>query len=314
MQGQLNPGEQFLIDYQIPNTADSGTYFVRAVVTRDKDGVVIDTLTLDDQGGQYFKKSWTVPQDQTGLGTWISILCTVYNDAAFTDPSLVYGALRSKYIIQTRAQQQFGGGGMYASLSSDGIGSIREMFQKALKPLIDQVESLAFPDLVAPLSTLQKEIRNFSKSNTDSFLSVSTAIAALGESIRGSKPPPDRTDELLSALRTLSESIARSTDVSEKVFEKVEGGISKVERGMAGVASTQARLIRLISDILPRLDRSLESSCVPSDVSPLSGPSRVEPPLPSPHPVASDRSLRMVGEERPPTPRPTTKKLLEIYA
>lgn len=99
---QLHPREKFIITRQLENPYITDTFYVRAVVRNSKTDAVIDTLDLVDQTGQRFTKEWLVPADPTGLGFYVSIVTSVYNDSGYITKSQNYGDEEQTYLIQDR--------------------------------------------------------------------------------------------------------------------------------------------------------------------------------------------------------------------
>lgn len=99
---QLHPREKFIVTRQLQNPYITDTFYVRAVIRNSKTDATIATLDLVDQTGQRFTKEWLVPADPTGLGFYISIVTSVYDDSGYTTKSQNYGDEETTYLIQDR--------------------------------------------------------------------------------------------------------------------------------------------------------------------------------------------------------------------
>lgn len=175
----LQPQVSFPIVRQIANHTDSTTYYVRAVI-RNAAGAIIDTVNLDAQGEQRYQASWQVPADQTGRGSYISIVTSVYTDSGYTTKSPDYGDEENTYLVFDRVLPAMRGGG-------SGLDSrtVRRIIQEELDKL-PKPEKVVFPEIPAPIVNLGEVIE-----------AVEGAKRAIG-----SLPKPESVDlsPLLSAL------------------------------------------------------------------------------------------------------------------
>ncbi len=145
---QLNPRENFTIVRQLENHMDSSTHYVQAVIRNARTDTVIATVNLTDQTGRRFSKVWQVPADPSGQGFWISILTTVYDDAAYTTKSPSYGENMEQFLVQERYNFNIGGG--------SGGGS--DITPKKFKALMSEVLDEKLKDKKAEVITVTKEI------------------------------------------------------------------------------------------------------------------------------------------------------------
>lgn len=131
-------GNQFVIDRKLNNPADSGTYFVRAVIKNTLTGATIATLNLADNGNKYFSLPWLVPGDPSGQGLQISVLTTAYTDA-YVSESFEYGTELQTYLIQNPTPQLGGiGGGFF---DYEGLSGLFEKMIKAqLAALLKEIQ------------------------------------------------------------------------------------------------------------------------------------------------------------------------------
>jgi len=111
----LRPQKNFTLVRQIANHTDTATYYVRAVIRDAYTDEILDTLNLDDKGGQRFSKNWRVVADPSGLGREISIVTSVYTDSGYTTKSENYGDEENSHLIEDKeVNGRSGGGGIDA--------------------------------------------------------------------------------------------------------------------------------------------------------------------------------------------------------
>jgi hypothetical protein len=159
----LKPQQSFTVVRQIANHLDSATYYVRAVIRNAHTDDLIDTLNLEDRGGQRFTRNWRVPADRSGQGFYISIVTSVFSDAGYTTKSENYGDEENTHLVSdVFANQSRGGGGGW--LDAATLRKImREEIQKAkpeptkptepvnLNPLLQAIERVS--DAVSAIPT-----------------------------------------------------------------------------------------------------------------------------------------------------------------
>lgn len=96
--GQIEPSQKYLIAYEINDSSDANTYYVRAYIY-DADGNAITDNTdnesgyidLTDNSDQTFSKVFQVPADASGNGKFIRIKKICYTNSGYTTPSSIYG-------------------------------------------------------------------------------------------------------------------------------------------------------------------------------------------------------------------------------
>ncbi len=138
----LQPQSSFPIVRQIANHLDTGTYYVRAVV-RNADGDTIDTVDLEDKGGQRFQRRYRVPVDSSGQGAYISIITSVYTDAGYTTKSPNYGDEENTYLVFDRVRGSGGGGSGGGNLDA---GTIRRIVAEELAK-VEAPEAPEMPEI-----------------------------------------------------------------------------------------------------------------------------------------------------------------------
>ena len=213
----LQPGDQFPLVYQVPDPADTTTYYVRAVI-KDKNGTVQvggnSFLNLASEGSGRWSAIWTVP---AGESRYVDVTYNIYTDSGYTTASESYEKEVEKYVI--RSQQRFGGGG---GISLDEVRKIvREEIAK-----IPKVEFPAFPkikevDLSPVLSKI--DAIDIPKPEKTDLSPILTQLNALGEAIRAI--PTDTTPEtdlthVLEGIQNLAHSIG---EINPEAKGDIEG-------------------------------------------------------------------------------------------
>lgn len=203
---QLKPGEQFTIVRQLDNPADSGTYYVQAVIRNSKTDAILATLELDDKGNQRFTKSWQVSPDPSGEGMYIDVESRVFTDNTYTTYSDVYSKENAVYLVADRP------------LSMGGFGTemSQEIDYKKIRTIIgEEISGQDKPK--APKIGLSK---------------VMARIDALQAILEGIEPPekPEPVDfsPLMSEIKQLSDKIGQLIDSVDSIEPTPETNLSPV--------------------------------------------------------------------------------------
>lgn len=220
----LQPQNYFTVVRQIEDHTDVATYYVRAVIRNAFTDEIIDTLDLDDKGGQRFKKDWRVPADKSGQGFYISIVTSVYEDSGYTTKSGNYGDNESTYLVQERVRPRHAGGGVDAR---EIRAIVKEELGKLPKPHKPQEVKLpVYPvqvDYTGDLEVIQRGIAQI-LTNVSALPSknvdLSPILEKLGEvSEIASKTPETPKIDLSGVLKAIDQ-------VSEKLDTEQKGVIS----------------------------------------------------------------------------------------
>ncbi len=208
---QLNPSEKFIIARQLADSADTATYYVRAMV-KDSDGNTIETIDLTDNGSQFFSKTWVVPKDATGNGDWITIQTKVYTDAAYTTLSNLYGSSLETYLIQQRinAGLALGGGGADISYKK-----VRDIIQEELK-------KLSIPE--TDLTELAKRMSDIDKSIIGINLDLSPLVEKISslEKFIDNLPAPEKVNlnPIIQAIKQIENKISELENTQNSTSEE----------------------------------------------------------------------------------------------
>lgn len=223
---QLEPREYFTIVRQIENHLDAGTYYVRAKIRNARTDVLLDTVTLTDQGSLRFSTPWQVPADVSGQGFYIAILTEVFTDSGFTSKSPDYGDKMDVYLVQTRAKHGGGGGGT-------------EVDYKKIEKMIDEKLSTSIKTLSALIDSVQKSIKGIKIPQTD-LEQVTKPLEKLAESIAAIKIPVTDLSSVLSGIDGAHKSILELPQRvdSETYLSKlgdIAGKLDSTHTGLAGI-------------------------------------------------------------------------------
>jgi len=160
---QIRPGEQFPISRQLADPLDTATYFVRAVARWADSDVIVpingaNFLNLTSYGSQRFKGNMHVPADKNGgLGSYLAITTTVYEDSGYTTVSSTYSIEEVVYLVMDRRNPFQGAGGGGVTVDYKKIRQIVKEEQPApmgmpefdLQPTLEAIASVK--DLVASI-------------------------------------------------------------------------------------------------------------------------------------------------------------------
>lgn len=237
---QLQPGEQFAIARQIEDPSDTSTYYVRAYIRNARTDALLDTVNLADMGDQRFRKSWQVPADPSGQGTYITITTKVFTDAGYTAVSPDYGIQEHEHLIMDRAKggSSRGGGGVMQRVTVD--------YNEISRIIAHHISEINFPTPAKPISTapllkaiqgLSREIRAIAIPTPDpvDFQPVLAEIKRIEGTLYGAidaKPVTPPTD-LQPVLDNLNVSHAQELDQAvqnllEKLREFFDGDLNKI--------------------------------------------------------------------------------------
>lgn len=115
---QIRPQETFPVLYQISDPSDAAIYYARAVMRNSVTGAIIKinnlnylNLKRDAGNSRRFSALLQSPPDISGLGFWIDITVSLYNDSGYTIKNTTYQENIDKYLVAERWNVLFGGGG-----------------------------------------------------------------------------------------------------------------------------------------------------------------------------------------------------------
>lgn len=151
---QVESGEVFCITRQLEDPTDSTTRYVQAKVYTPVDSsTAIDTVNLIDNGGQFFSKNYTIPNNPKGDGGYfLLIIIKVYDDSGYTTENTSrYERKQIELLVQTRWKYAFGAGSGGADVSYKKIREIvkeemvkipepKPIKEVDLKPLLNAIK------------------------------------------------------------------------------------------------------------------------------------------------------------------------------
>jgi uncharacterized membrane-anchored protein YhcB (DUF1043 family) len=141
----LIPGTTDFISWIKQNRLDTATYYPVVTITDKRSGAVLLPATeLDNLGSDRYGTDWNVPQDPSGQGRQICKVITVYEDAAHTAISGIYGSWETDFLIyDIKPLGGVGGGGGGSYIDYNAIRKmIVEEINKIPKTEIDFKELL----------------------------------------------------------------------------------------------------------------------------------------------------------------------------
>jgi hypothetical protein len=254
----LNPGEEFVISRQLNDPADSGTYYMQAVIRNAKTDAIIQTVNLDNKGNQRFTKTWKVAYDPTGLGLYITITTTVYTDSGYATPSTDYGIEQHEHLIQDRVNPY-----MLPQASPDiDYKKIRKIVQEELGTLpkpADQKE----PDLLPISEGLQaviSEVRAI-KIPQPEKTDLQPVLRQIESVLKAVKDKRDFEDTdlspVLAAIEDATESyqplLAENTQKLEQMLERVRefymDDIERIEKKMEDLSKQLKKIGYIIPNV-----------------------------------------------------------------
>lgn len=151
----LQPREKYQIVRQLPDPADSTTYYIQAVVRDSVSDTILSTIQLTDKGSRRFKREYEVPADISGMGFYIDITTTVYTDSGYTSKSTTYGEELEQYLVFDRISKTIGGG---HSTDVD-YKKIQKMIDSAIKILTPkEVEKEDYSSILSALEGIKTDI------------------------------------------------------------------------------------------------------------------------------------------------------------
>ncbi len=259
---QLEPGEYFAIVRQLPDPNDSTQYYVRAEIRNARSDALIERVALTDRGSRRHSKEWQVTNVVTPAGFYISILTTVYTDAAMTQKSDTYAEEMETFLVETR-QKSFGGGG--PGISYKKVKEIMEEVVATIKPGISRdqlsydvgkvldamvtkkdiegivgagIKGIEFPDAVdlKPVLSLI-ESKEYSPKITVPAIDVKPIVEAVskgaadaafdGAKLGVKEATPDAQEIAKSIIEWLADAKGIGEKIGEFIVEKARGGLNE---------------------------------------------------------------------------------------
>lgn len=250
----LQPLEDFVVARGLEDHTDSTTYYVRAVIRDAKTDVVITTLDLTDQGdGHRFTKKWQVPADQTGLGFYILITSSVYEDSGYTTKSQNYGDKYETYLVQQRMNPLLGGGGGGADLDYKRVRKIVEEAVSAKLAEAPQPEPVNLDFFRQPilnaLSGLRNDIQAVDIPPAD-FSGVEYRLGLLEKAIK--EIPKDDDSAVLKKL----------DDVEQNLLQEMDDSEEQVVQTVESTAKTTTDTVTKLADQTKSFEKKFDSAPV----------------------------------------------------
>lgn len=197
---QINPQEKFPIVRQLPNPADTTTYYIQAVVRNAVSGKTIATVNLTQNNGtQRYSNYW---EANTQDGIYIDISTYVYADSAHTQLSQVYDIENDTYLVSTRWAIQYIPAMSNAAVDYNKIqvmlkeivGNVKEIPGIDLSPihsrfddLKESIDSIEFPmprqadlaPVIEGIENVHRTIKSLPKPEKQKPVDLSPVIGSL---------------------------------------------------------------------------------------------------------------------------------------
>jgi hypothetical protein len=250
---QISPGEQFPLAYQIADPNDTTTYFVKSTVFNALTNKVIATVPLTDLGNGFFSKSYTVPPDPSGLGSYINVRTEVYLDSGYVTPSPNYEIDTTTYLVQLRVPSSvaFGGGagGGGADVDYRKIEDIIERKlpkQKRIKEL-DLIPRII--ELIAALSAEHEDYRTMMAEQLQAMMSgMIDSVSSVGGKVEKYRFDPE-------LLREPAENVQR---LRREIVSNAASLAEMARNGDEGHETTRSAMTELIEALSQDLGVKLE--------------------------------------------------------
>ncbi len=201
MVNTLQPRQYFPIARILPDPADTGTYYIRAVVRNAKTNATIDTIVLASQGNRIYSTNWQTPADTSGQGLFITITTEVYTDASYTVPSDAYGQEQDTFLIYNRDNSVQLMATQIAALLSDG--SDVEVDYKKIKKIMEDVTGVQTTKIIDAMPEVEKT--EMPKEKEIDFTPILQAISNIKEMVSAIKIEEQKETDLAPVLNGLSE-------------------------------------------------------------------------------------------------------------
>lgn len=230
----LQPQNAFTVVRQISNHLDTDVNYVQAVIRNAYTDAIIETIQLDDKGGQRFTKNWQVPADTLGQGFYISIVTSVYTDSGYTTKNANYGDEESTYLVQERVMRLGGGGGGVDAYTVRQI--IKEELAKIPTPepvdLPEQVP-VRFDEVLAAIARVGEKITQ--PKDAPSLSPVLAGLSAVQKAIDAKEVTP-ATD-----LAPVIQQVAQAADASDLERQVIKGFLQELADNVINLIKSTIR-------------------------------------------------------------------------
>jgi len=231
----LNQGELFPIVRGLPDHLDASTYYVRAIIKRADTDEVLATVNLVDKGDRYFVYNYTVPNDPSGVGFYISITTSIYTDSGYTTKSENYGDEFATYLVAFRpaTAQMLGGGG----------GS--DISYEKIRKIVSGVVLEALQGLPEPNKAEKVDLSGIEQKIVKLDLLIGSVISKI-DGIKMPEIEKINYGKIIGSLGYHSENLSRKIDgikIPETDYERITGKVDELNPILSGLSS-------LINEIL----------------------------------------------------------------
>lgn len=218
----LIPGTTHVVRWTKQNLLDETTYYPYAIIRDTRSAIILNEFALSQIASGRFSKNWNVAQDPTGLGREIEVEITIYEDAARTQVSGVYGRWTDTYTI-------FNLPGMTANMGGGQIDYkyIEQLMRKVIKeiPPQDKVD----------LSGIESKLDGVG----ELLSGLMTDILQVG----------DKVDRAAQIEKTLTEMCKEVITALEKAPKDLDESVRKARETIGGaIKDSAARAIAVLDE------------------------------------------------------------------
>ncbi len=230
----LFPGSIKTIEWQ--SIYRSTTLYVRAVIRNLDTDEEIDTVDLSHAGSGRYRGTFTLPQDSSGLGYFISETVAPYSDSGYTTPDgnegvghTIYQVIEQIQKVAAVAPQPLNRRG--EELSYNRISNI---FENLLKPIMKMLEK-RFDDIDTQIKKEVKVEVSMDKVIGE-FGDLKRLISSMEESIRANK------DAFIA--------FGKSSSQGQKEIRNILEALSKAASSLDSVSSSLDKKSKTTSEAL----------------------------------------------------------------
>lgn len=255
---QYRPNEVIGLSYLISDPADTGTYYVRAVLrdTRTNETLRTVNLTVDASNSRRFYGEMQMPDVKMNQSRSVDITTTVYTDSGYTSQSTEHQEICNMYIVAERWNEAMG-------FSGGGSGLTPKQVREALAKVLDAREAEKKPEEKQPEKKIElpKEIK---KLLSDSIQSVKDAEKSLKKAIADSDSRESVSEAkkmLEAAVKSIPEAAKAAMQMLLKDMQRSDRSESSenVSKAVAEMKEAQNAIIEAIAEQFKPMVESIES-------------------------------------------------------